>query len=339
MKKAMTLLLGLLLLAAPTACSNEDPGGDAQTSTASGTVDVGYAVTDTTNPFIGWLTEEVRAQAEADGITVQIADAAGNGTTQLEQIENFIAMNVKVIALMPVDPMGVTDAITRAQEAGIKVLVAGTDTGVYDVMMNIDQYASGSEVAQMGIEWLIETFSTDGTAEGLEGTPKVIVLKYTGTNDGTNRSNGIIDTISDWGYADVVVAQTEAITSADATSIMENMWQQNQDASLVMTYNADAALGVNEYLMGQAGIDRSEIAVFSADTSEPVEEIILASATDDSVFRGTMGTVGPEIGGEIVDLPLATYNAIKGLTEGELVYGAQITDAVARVTPETIGSD
>lgn len=335
MKKAMTLLVGLLLLAVPAACSTDDSGA-ADGPAASGTVDIGYAVTDTTNPFIGWLTEEVQTLAEAEGLTVQIADAANNGTTQLEQIENFIAMKVKVIAMMPVDPMGVTDVIARAQDAGIKVLVAGTDTGIYDVMMNIDQYASGSEVAQMGIEWLVDTFSDDGTAEGFQERPKVIVIKYTATIDGANRSNGIIDTITDWGYADVVVAQTEAISSADATSIMENMWQQNQDAALVLTYNADAALGVNEYLMGLAGVDHAQLAVFSADTSEPVEQIILASVTDDSVFRGTMGTVGPEIDGEIVDLPIATFNAIKGLTEGELVYGAKITDAVARRTPETI---
>lgn len=346
--KKLSLILALILALSLAACGGAassapasqaaDSTGDVQPAEATGStsgVDIGYCVPDTTNPFVGWLTTEVQALADEDGLTVQIADAGNSVTTQLEQVENFIAMKVKALALMPVDPMSMPDVIEKAQAQGIKVLVAGTDTGVYDVMMNVDQYACGEEVAQMGIDWLLENFSTDGTPEGLAEKPKVVVIKYTATPDGNNRSNGIIDGITNWGHADVVIAQTEAITAAEATSVMENMWQQNSDAVLVMTYNADSAVGVNEYLMGLQGLDRDKIAVFSADTSDPVQEVINMSATNDSVFRGTMGIIGPVIDGEQVDLPLATYNALKGLTEGELVYGDMISDAVARVYPET----
>lgn len=321
MKKILSLLVVVMLCLSLAACQSKPR------------VDIGYSVPDTTNPFVGWLTGEVNTRAEKDGLTVQIADAAGSATKQLEQIENFIAMKVKVIALMPVDPNNVQAAIEKAQKAGIKVLVAGTDTGVYDVMMNMNQYNAGEQIAEMGIDWLIKTFSADGTEAGLTVRPKVIVIKQTGTIDSTNRSNGIIDKIKAWGKADVVVAQGESMTSADATAVMENMWQQNSDASLILTYNADSALGVNEYIMGQSSVDKAKIAVFSGDNSDPIMEVINKSPSNESIFRGTMSIVGPTIDGVQVPLPDATYQILKGLADGTWDKGAVITDAIAKTLP------
>jgi len=337
MKKLLSLLLCLSLVLALVACANTQNSGEPSSNDESrneNRVDIGYSVPDTTNPFVGWLTNEVKKLAEKDGLTVQIADSASNSTKQIEQIENFIAMKVKALAIMPVDPNAMPDIIRKAQDQGIKVLVAGTDTGVYDVMMNTDQYNIGEQIAEMGIEWLLNTFSTDGTPEGLTIKPKVIVIKYTQTIDGNNRSMGIIDTLEKWGHAEVVVSQTESITSAEATNVMQNMWQQNSDAVLVLTYNADSAMGVNEYLMGLQGLDKSKIAVFSGDSSDPIIETINRSVNNESVFRGTIGIVGPKINGELVDLPVATYNALKGLCEGKLVYGSKIVDSVAKIYPE-----
>lgn len=337
MKKLMSVLLCLCMIFTLAACANTQNSGEPtgeQDNKNDSRVDIGYSVPDTTNPFVGWLTNEVKKLAEQDGLTVQIADSASNSTKQIEQIENFIAMKVKTLAIMPVDPNSMPDIIKKAQSQGIKVLVAGTDTGVYDVMMNTDQYNIGEQIAEMGIEWLLNTFSTDGTPEGLTKKPKVIIIKYTQTIDGKNRSMGIIDTMQKWGYADVVVSQTESITSAEATNVMQNMWQQNSDAVLVLTYNADSAMGVNEYLMGLQGLDKSKIAVFSGDSSDPIVETINRSVNNESVFRGTIGIIGPTIDGELVDLPVATYNALKGLCEGKLVYGSKIVDSVAKIYPE-----
>lgn len=344
MKKLIAVVLTLALLVSLSACASTAATtaaaadtaaatSEAETQKASG-LDIGFCVPDTTNPFVGWLTQEVKKQAEADGLTIQIADAANSSAKQIEQIENFLAMNVKALDIMPVDPNAMPDIIQKAQAQGVKVLVAGTDTGVYDVMMNMDQYNCGEQIAEMGIEWILKTFTTDGKPESLTFKPKVLVIKYTQTNDSNNRSTGIIDKITNWGYADVVVSQTESITAAQATDVLQNMWQQNSDAVLVMTYNADSAMGANEYIMGLQGVDFSKVAVFSGDSSEPIIETINRSTANESVFRGTMGIIGPQINGEQIDLPVATYNALKGLAEGKLVYGNKITDAIAKIYPQ-----
>ncbi len=322
-KKAVTVLLMLVMAGSMVfASGGQDGGGSA--------IDIGYSVPDTTNPFLGWLTGAVKEKGAADGLRVQIADAGNSAVKQIEQIENFIAMRVKVLAIMPIDPNNMQGVIEKAQAQGIKVLVAGTDTGVYDVMMNMNQYNCGEQIAEMGIDWLLNTVSADGTTGGFAKKPKVIVIKHTSTLDMVNRSNGIIDKISDWGYADVVVATKEAQTAEDGFAVMETMWQQNSDASLVLCYNASAALGVNEFLMGQPGLDKSKMAVFAGDWSDPIQEVMDESASDNAVFRGTMQIVGPKLEGKQVDLDLATYTLLKDLYDGNLTYGSVIEDTIMK---------
>jgi len=299
-------------------------------------VDIGYCVPDTTNPFLGWLTTEVKKQADADGIKLQIADAGNNASKQIEQIENFIAMKVKVIDIMPMDPNNVQAVIQKAQKAGIKVLVAGTDTTYYDVMMNMNQFNCGEQIAEMAIDWLVKTYSTDGTEAGLPtgaAKKKVVVMKCTETVDMTKRSEGILAKMTAWGKAEVVVATAEARTTAAATAIMENMWQKNSDAVAVLCYNADGALGVNEYIMGQAGVDKAKFGVFAGDWSPPIQEILDNSASNASVFRGTIQIVGPKVNGEQMPLEKATYMLLKDLYEGKLSYGKNIQDSIQKAYP------
>ena len=304
---------------------------------ADGAVDIGYSVTDTTNPFLGWLTNSVKALAEADGYRLEIADAAMSPVKQMEQIENFIAMKVKVIDIMPVDPNNVQEIIQRAQAAGIKVLVAGTDTTYYDVMMNTDQYNCGEQAAEMGIDWLVKTFSTDGTEAGLpagDAAPKVAVIGSTDTVDAKARTQGLVDRITKWGKARVVVSPTEAKTTASGTAVIETLWLQNPDISCVLTYNADAALGVNEYMLAQAGLDRSRFGIFTGDWSPPVQEILDASLAGNSLLRGTMQIVGPTLDGKAVPLEVATYTIMKDLMAGKKTYGNWIKDSIQKAYPK-----
>ncbi|MCY1667638.1 sugar ABC transporter substrate-binding protein [Rhizobium sp. SL86] len=307
------------------------------TAIAQGAVQVGFSVPDTTNPFLGWLTTSVKDLAAQKGITLEIADAGASPVRQMEQIENFIAMGVKVIDIMPVDPNNVQDIIARAQAQGVKILVQGTDTGVYDVMMNIDQRNCGVQIAEMAIAWMVKTFSTDGTEGGLPtgaDAPKIVVIPATDTIDAKNRSQGMIDTITAWGKGNLVLSATEARSTAAGTTVMETLWLQNPDTDIVLTYNADTAMGVNEYMMAQAGLDRPKFGVFSGDWSPPVQETIDMSAKDESLFRGTIQIVGPVLDGKQVDLPVATWQVMEALMKGETPWGTWIKDTIAKAGPK-----
>jgi len=114
---------------------------------------------------------------------------------------------------------------------------------------------------------------------------------------------------------------------------MENMWQKNSDAVAVLCYNADGALGVNEYIMGQAGVDKAKFGVFAGDWSPPIQEILDNSASNASVFRGTIQIVGPKVNGEQMPLEKATYMLLKDLYQGKLSYGKNIQDSIQKAYP------
>jgi ABC-type sugar transport system substrate-binding protein len=329
MKKSGFLFIALVL-ALGMSCARSG-------QSATDKVDIAYLVPDTTNPFVGWLTTTVQEIAKDEGFNIQIADAANNPVKQIEQIENFIAMKVKVIVLMPVDPNNVQDVIKRAQSQGIKVMVAGTDTGVQDFMMNIDQYACGQASVDLATEWIVKTFTTDGNPDSLpsgDSKLKVIVIKDTETIDAKNRSDGIVDRLAEFGRLNVVIAAGETMVMTQAMTIMENTWQQNSDAVAVITYNANAAVGVNEYIMGQVNVDKSKFGVFTSDWSEEYQTLMNASLQNNSVVRGTMNIAGPQINGEAVALETATWIFIKDLLEGKMSYGKAAYDAVAKAYPK-----
>lgn len=309
----------------------------AQTKTYNpSVVDVAYCVPNTTNPFVGWLTTSVQKIAKDQGYNVQIADAGSSPAKQIEQLENFIAMRVKVIDLMPVDPNNVQDVIKRAQKAGIKVLVAGTDTGVQDFMMNINQLECGRSISDLCIEWILKNFTKDGKPESLPTGGKmlkVIVIKDTETIDAKNRSDGIMARLQEFGKLNVVVAAGETQLMAQAMNIMENTWQQNSDAVAVLTYNADSAVGVNNYIMGQVKVDKSKFGVFTGDWSEEYQTLMDQSIDNKSVARATMRIAGPRIGGKPVPLEEATWIFIKDLYLGKNSYGKAAYDAIAKAYP------
>jgi ABC-type sugar transport system substrate-binding protein len=336
MKKLSFIFFPFFLIAgiALSGCTKQSSAGAA----SSATVDIAYCVGDTTNPFVGWLTTSVQKLAADDGINIQIADASNDPTKQLEQIENFIAMKVKTIALFPVDPNNLQDIIKRAQAQGIKVMVQGTDTGVQDFMMNIDQYACGRSIADLGIEWILKIFTQDGKPESLPSgsvKPKVIVIKQTNTIDAKNRSGGIVDGLTEFGKLNVVIAAGETQVMTEAINIMENTWQQNSDAIAVFTYNSSAAVGVNEYLMGQVNLDKSKIGVFTGDWSEEFQTLMNASLKNESVIRSTMNIAGPQINGKPVPLDEATWIFLKDMFEGKMSYGNAAYDAIVKAYPKS----
>ncbi len=312
MKRIMTILVVLLMVIGLGACTAKKKG-----------FTIGLSMNDLGNPFISFVAGGIKTAAEADKVTVSTADAAGNVQTQISQIENFITMKVDSIFIFATDPVALADVVTKAHKAGIKIVTAGGSIAGADVVMNVDQYKWGEQAATLMGNWSNTTFGNK--------TGKVIVIKSTTTDSGRLRSEGIVDKLKSLGF-NVVVATTEGLTAAEGRTIIENMWQQNSDAIGVMTYNADSATGVNEFIMAQAGFDKSKFGIFSCDNSDAISALINQSKTNLSVFRGTVGIGGPAIDGTTVGLPEGTYTILSRLMKG--VATGYTGDSTVDVLPQ-----
>ena len=141
---------------------------------------------DASNPFLSNLTKSVGEYFAPDDVEVLVADAQGDATKQVSQIENFTTMGVDAVIVMAIDPKGVTSVIEDAQKAGVKVMVAGGDTGSYDAIMHTDQKAMGAMIAQMACDFIAATFP-----DAADGSVEVGIIENRDTPEANQRSDGM----------------------------------------------------------------------------------------------------------------------------------------------------
>lgn len=267
---------------------------------------IGYCMPDTSEAFLADLSNKVKEKFAADGVEVQIANAAGDSATQVQQIENFVTMGVDLIIVMAVDPTGVTDTIKRAQEKGIKVMVAGSDTGAYDSLMFTDQLEDGKLIAKMASDWISKTFPN-----AAHKSIKAAILESRDTPEANKRCDGIAEINKLSPAVDVVKVVGGVKNNDTAQAAMENLFQTNPDVSVVLSYNSGGALGVNTFAMrpGSPIKDKSKFAVFASDLDPEVLQAIKDS-TNNSIVRGIV-----KFGGD--DLAQDTYALAKKMINNE----------------------
>ncbi|MDO4274340.1 MAG: sugar ABC transporter substrate-binding protein [Eubacteriales bacterium] len=317
-RKLAMLLAGIMVLgsaAVPVMAESEDISGKS----------VGYLMPDTSESFLSWLSNGVKEKFAEDGVNVDIADAAGDSAKQISQIENFAAAKTDLIIVMAVDPTSVGDALKRAQEAGTKVMVAGSDTGVYDASMMTDQYDDGCQMAEMAAAWIDEIYP-----DAEPGSIEVALLESRDTPEASLRCDGMntIEELSD----KVTIVQTVGgiKDNANAQAAMENIMQVNPDIKVVLCYNSGAGMGVNEFAMraGSPVKDPSKFAAFSSDTDDASLELVAKSATDEAVLRGIIKFGSNDLIGD-------TYTLAKKMLSGE-EYEVMNPDPLTKITPENV---
>lgn len=115
---------------------------------------------------IGWCVQVADAfeeLASANNLTVYIADGGFNPETQFNQLEQYIAMGVDVIAIMLVDPGSAQAVAERCREAG--VLLLGETAGMMDAngqLIAPCDWLFGYEVGQKEAQWVVDNYQRLG---------------------------------------------------------------------------------------------------------------------------------------------------------------------------------
>jgi len=290
---------------------------------------------------------------------VQVASADGNPNNQATQIENFTAMKVKFIFVMPVESTSLVPKLVAARAAGTIVLVAGGDPGnadAYDSVMMMNQYLSGMYEAWMAKQWVDATYP-----DAADGSIETAIFESTLNSEAVARSNGIkmigepylknvngefIDATGKVVAADgkianpafsskvKVVSVTQAEMFQAGQTAMQNILTTNPQVKLVLSYAGDGGMGASQTIMDEfakgPGVtvieDLNKVAVFGVGMIGPEGAAVLDSASNKTVFRGTIRFGGDLVGrtieiagkmmnGEILKIiydPLDVVTAIDG---------------------------
>lgn len=135
---------------------------------------VGFAQTESNNPWRIAQTESMKAEAAKLGYQLVYTDAAGSAAKQVADVNSMIAQGVDVIFLAPREEKPLIPAVMAAKKAGIPVILldrsvdpklakAGTD---YLTFIGSDFIKEGQRVA----EWLAKNANGKKKIIELEGT-------------------------------------------------------------------------------------------------------------------------------------------------------------------------
>lgn len=272
---------------------------------------VTLAVSTQTNPFFVQLVEGARAEAEEQGITLDVQDASDDSARQADQLANAITQGSSLMIVNPTDSDAVSTSVESLNNADIPVIAVDRDatSGELASYVASDNVAGGTQAA----EALAAAIGEEGEVIVLQGIP--------GSSASRDRGQGFTEGIEAYSGITVVAQQTANFDRAEGLDVATNLLQANSGVVGIFCENDEMALGAIEALGDRAGTD---VMVVGFDGTE--EGISAVSA---GTMLATIAQQPEELGRQ------AVAEAAKVLA-GEDVE-AEVSVEVVTVTEENAG--
>lgn len=232
---------------------------------------VGFAQTESNNPWRIAQTKSFQDTAESCGWNLVYTDAAGSAAKQVADVDSMIAQGVDAIFLPPREEQPLLPAVLRAKAAGIPVFLVdrSVDASVakagedYVTFMGSDFIDQGRRAA----EWLIA--NSDGTEVivELEGT--------TGSSPANDRKKGFDDTVAGQAGMKIVASQSGDFARDKGRQVMETLLQSHPDVTVVYAHNDEMAIGAIQALEAAGRKPGEDVTLVSIDgTRDALQAII-----------------------------------------------------------------
>jgi ribose transport system substrate-binding protein len=232
---------------------------------------VGFAQTESNNPWRIAQTESMKAEAAKLGHQLVYTDAAGSAAKQVADVNSMIAQGVDLIFLAPREEKPLIPAVMAAKKAGIPVILldrnvdqslakAGRD---YVTFIGSDFIDEGRRAA----EWLIA--ATNGKAKiiQLEGT--------TGSSPANDRRKGFEDAIKGQAGMEIVASQSGDFARDKGRQVAETLLQAHPDATAIYAHNDEMAMGAIAAIEAAGKVPGKDIVLVSIDgTRDALQAII-----------------------------------------------------------------
>lgn len=302
----MSLVLAVSLLAV--ACGAPDKGAKTQGENVKGNEGettetfVGFAAPLTSGEYWNSLTTRTEELFKEQGIKIDIQSAETSMEKQTELVNNFVTMGVTHLIVDPVDPTSIEDALIKAKQKGVKVIVSGSvpeNPDAYDIGLKASQEDIGDAVAKAAAEWVEKTYP-----DAEPGSVGAAIFGVYERDVDTERCEAYknIEKYTDKVKVSVVYNIGWADSQTKCQNNTELMLQQNPEVKVILTYR-DYCLFVDEVLQ-RSNVDLTQYSCFGNDLSEAIEESIRLNKEGKSSVVGTS-----VIGG---DYPALYETAVSG---------------------------
>ncbi|GAF27326.1 ABC-type sugar transport system, periplasmic component [Moorella thermoacetica Y72] len=236
-KTILLLLMSLLVLLVITACGSKGTtsgtsGSGTATATQNQSKKIRIGVTmSSIDKFLSYVVDAMQSYAKEQGIELTVVDARNDASTQLSQVENFIAKKMDAIVINPVDTEATKPVVDAAKKAGIPLIGVNRRMDGLTCYVGSDSYQSG----QLLMEYLAWKAGYKGNVAIIEGT--------LGSEPARLRTQAIKDVIAKHPDMKIVADDTADFLRDKGMDLMENWIQAGKQFDIVASNNDEMAIG------------------------------------------------------------------------------------------------
>lgn len=241
-----------------------------------------------------------------DNIRFIYSDAYGNGAMMVQQLEDFITMDVDVLMTSPNDEELQRAVIEKAYRKGIPVVLVdrGIPGDAYTTYIHSDNLAIGKAAA----EYMAERMGYKGTILMLMGFPNIDVTR--------NRTEAFLNVIAHYEKMKVI-RRTGNFLRRDAILAMEDVHRKQETYDAIYAQSDSMLSGVRLF-MAKEGIDPASVLMVGIDYIKEARQAIRSGEQDSSFVYPLCGKEAAEavlaiIGGQHVakEIVLPTQHVTK----------------------------
>ena len=208
---------------------------------------IGFSQATLDSPFYVALMDAAKKKAEEMGAKLLYVDAQGDIAKQNKDVQDLLTKGIDVLLLNAVNPGGVTPAIRSALQADVPVIAVDRPAnGKIVTFVGRDNKNMGYEAGKLAVELLGGKGKATGKVIELQGAAggKVMMDRRDGFHQAIDAEKGV--TVIQSPYCEYIRSK--------AVKAFQDLYEANQDVTLVYGHNDDMVLGAAQVLKqnGQA---------------------------------------------------------------------------------------
>jgi len=235
------------------------------------TYKVGFAQTESNNPWRLAQTKSMQDEAAKRGWQLVYTDAAGSAAKQVADVNSMIAQGVDLIFLAPREEKPLIPAIMAAKGAGIPVILLDRNVD-QSLAKPGEDYVTfiGSNFVEEGqriAEWLVKNANGKTTIIELEGT--------TGSSPANDRKKGFDDVIAQHAEFKIVASQSGDFARDKGRQVAETLLQAHPDANVIYAHNDEMAIGAISAVEAAGKVAGQDVLILSIDGGREAVQLIV----------------------------------------------------------------
>ncbi|MEA5003143.1 MAG: sugar ABC transporter substrate-binding protein [Christensenella sp.] len=232
------------------------------------------------------MEKAIKAQCDAAGVELVVADANGDANKQLQLIETMMNSGVNGIIVVTIDGPTLEDVAKRCTENGVALVSMYIELENATANMLVDEYKYGYAIGEMGAQYMAENFPGEEV--------EVALLRIHDYLPGIDRGRGMEDALKELFPTAKIVNDQNSVDVESAMKMTEAILAGNPNTRMFLADSDDTgAIGAYEVLKAKVKPeDQAKYCVIGADGVPQAFGYI----KEDGMYRGTVALDNKEIG-------------------------------------------